>query len=190
MRWSLSSVQPKTMVGNILHGILLTFGSGILLLLAGFAGWQFGLVWLATGLYALAAKAILLAFSLLLLLQVGLMLQTFYQWVSLYFRRETTALRRLATLQMRRRDARQRFMLERRQIYYLNHLKRQRLLAADDKKHSVELFKVINAELKHCMAPTYYKAVHKELKQHHKQADSRAMLALRKQVLCRSSITG
>lgn len=190
MRWSLSSVQPNTMVGNILHGILLTFGSAILLLLAGFAGWQFGLVWLATGLYALAAKAILLAFALLLLLQVGLMLQAFYQWVSLYFRRETTALRRLATLQMRRRDARQRFMLERRQIYYLNHLKRQRLLAADDKKHSVELFKAINAELKHCVAPTYYKAVHKELKQHRKQANSRAMLALRKQVLCQASIAG
>ena len=190
MRWSLSNVLLNAMAGNVLQIMLLSFGGAMLLFLGGFAGWQLGIAWLTTSLYTLAAKAILLAFALLLLLFVGLMLQTLYQELSLYFRREAIALRRVAMLQMREHEARLRFLLERRQIHYLNQLKRQRLLVADDKKHSGELFKAINSELKHYMAPTNYKAVHKELKQHHKQANSQAMLELRKQVLCQSSIAG
>jgi len=190
MRWSLSNVLLKAMAGNILQVALLTFGSAIMLFLTGFACWQLGMAWLATGFYTLAAKVTLLAFALLLLLLGGLMLQALYQGVALYFRRETIALRRVAMLQMRHHDAKQRFFLEKRQIYYLNQLKRQRLLVADDKKYSGELFKAINTELKHCMVSINYKAARKELKQYHKQANSQAMLELRKQVLCRSSIVG
>jgi len=178
------------MAGNILQFILLAFGGAMLLFLTGFVGWQFGLAWMVTGLYLLAAKATLLAFALLLLLLASLSLQAVYQGLSQYFGRETIALRRVTMLQMRHHDAGLRFLLERRQTQYLNQLKRQRLLIADDKKHSTELFKSINTELKHYMTPVNYKAVRKELKQHHKQANSEAMLALRKQVLCRSSIVG
>lgn len=178
------------MFGHFLRGILLTFASALLLFLAGFAGWQFGLVWLAAGLYALASKAILLAFLLMLLLQTGLMLLALYRGLSQYFRREAMAWRRVAMLQKRHRDASQRFLLERSQAYYMAELKRQRLLSADDKKHSVELFKAIDAELKKHTTAVEYKSVRKELKQHRKQADLQAMLALREQVLCQSSIVG
>ena len=173
-----------------MQGILLAFGGAIFLFLGGFAGWQFGVGWLATGLYALAANAILLAFSLLLLLQIGLIMQALYQGISIFFRKETMALRRVLLLQMRHHDAKLRFLLEKRQLCYLNELKRQRLLVADDKKQNDELYKAINAELKHNMAPMNYKTVRKELKQHYKQANLQAMLALRKQVLCRSSSAG
>ncbi|MGY6277347.1 hypothetical protein [Methylomonas sp. MgM2] len=178
------------MFANILRGVLLAFATAVTLLLMGFTVWQFGMVWLATGLYTVAAKAILLAFALLLLLHVGLILQGFYQGVALYFRREAIALRRAAMLQIRQHDLRQRFLLEKRQLHYLSQLKRQRLLFTDDRKHNVELFRAINAEFKCCLEPMNYKTVRKELIHHHKQANTHAMLALRKQVLCQSSSVG
>lgn len=190
MPWSLSNALLDTMFNNILHGILLAFGSAILLFLAGFAGWQFGMIWLAAGLYALAAKIIWLAFALLLILHAGWVLQAFWKGVLHYFRREAMALRRIAMLQIHQRNARQRLLLEKRQVQYLSRIQRQRLMAADDKKQSSDLFKVINAELRQCSTPVSYKALRKELKQHRKQADSQAMLALREQVRCQSSSAG
>ncbi len=178
------------MSGHFLRGILLTFGGALLLFLAGFAGWQFGLAWLAAGLYALAAKAILLAFLLMFLFQTGQMLQALYQGLSRYFRREAMAWRRVAMLQKRHHDARQRYALERSQAYYMAELKRQRLRSADDKKHSVALFKAIDAELKKHTTAESYKSMRKQLKQYCKQADLQAMLALRERVLCQSSIAG
>lgn len=178
------------MFGYCLRGILLLFVSALLLFLTGFAGWRFGLVGLAAGLYALANKAILLAFLLMLLLQTSLMLLAFYRGLSQYFRPEAVAWRRVAMLQKRYRDASQLFLLERRQAYYMAELKRQRLLSANDKKHSIELFKAIDAELKKHVTPGEYKSVRKELKHYRKRADLQAMLALREQMLCQSSIVG
>lgn len=190
MPWSSSSVQSNTMFKNILHGILLTFGCAILLFLIGFAGWQLGVNWLAGGLYALAAKIICLAFALLLLLHTVWALQAFWQGLLHYFGGEAIALRKIAMLQICQRNARQRVLLEKRQLYYLNQIKRQRLLMADDKKQSNALFKVINAELRQYSTSLGYKALRKELKHHRKRANTQAMLALREQALCQSSNVG
>jgi len=172
------------------YGILSVFAGAMLLLLLGFASWQFGLIWFATGLYALAAKSIWLAFALLLLLQAGWSLYVFWQGLVRYFRKEAMAMRRVARLQMCYRDAGQRLVLEKRQLHYQNQIKRHRFLLADDKKHSGELFHAINSELRDTVPPDAYKHLHKTLKQYRKQADAQAMLALRRQVLCRSSVTG
>lgn len=190
MLWSSSNVQFDRMFKNILLGILLTFGCAILLFLAGFAGWRFGVIWLAGGLYALATKIICLAFVLLLLLHAVWMFQAVWQGVLHYFRGEAMALRRVAMLQICQRNARQRITLEKRQLHYLNQIKRQRLLMADDKKQSSDLFKVISAELQQYSTSRNYKILRKELKQHRKQADPQAMLALRERALCQASGAG
>lgn len=190
MPWSSLSGLPDTMLENILHGILLVFGSAMLLFLAGFAGWQFGMSWVAAGLYALAAKIIWLAFILLSLLHTGWVLRAFWQGLLHYFHGESMALRRVAMLQIRQRNAGQRLLLERLQLHYQSQIKRQRLLAADDKKQNADLFKAISAELCQYSTPVGYKALRKELRQHHKQANPQAMLALRAQVLCQSSSAG
>lgn len=164
----------------------MAFCLAMLMFVAGFAAWQLGLVWLASVLYPLATKIILLAFGVLFLLGVGLLIRVCCRNIVLYFRREAMAMRRVIMLQVRQRDAKQRLMLEKRQIYYLNQLKRQRLLAANNKQHSRELFNAISVELKgHDGLPGGEESLHKSLKQHHSQANPEAMLALRDQVLCR-----
>lgn len=173
------------MLSKSLYGILATFAGAMLLFLAGFAGWQLGLAWLATGFYYLASKAIWLAFGLLLLLQLGWLIQAFYKEMLLYFRQDRRLLRRIAMLQLSHRNAKQRLASEKRQMLYWNRLKHQRLLTANDKKHNGKLFKAIDRELTQSTSPNAYKHLSKTLKQHHKRADSQSMLALREQTACR-----
>ena len=146
----------------LLHGALMAFCLAMLMFVAGFAAWQLGLVWVASVLYPLATKIILLAFGVLFLLGVGLLIRVCCRNIVHYFRREAMAMRRVIMLQVRQRDAKQRLMLEKRQIYYLNQLKRQRLLAANNKQHSRELFNAISAELKGHGLPGGDKSLHKD----------------------------
>lgn len=156
------------------------------LLLLGFSGWQLGFLWLAGWCYAWAGNLLLLAFILLFLWVFGLVLQTVLQDMKRYFRQESRVLRRLVMLQVYQHTVGQKLLLEKRQLHYLNQLKQQRILAANNKKHSRLLFKAIKAELADSMTPCSYKV----LKQHQKQADTQAMLSLRNKLLCRVSITG
>jgi hypothetical protein len=174
----------------LVYGIFTVFGGAMLLLLVGFAGWQFGLVWLAAGLYAVAVKSLWIAFILLLLWQAGWSLNVLWQGLVRYFRREAMAMRRVARLQMHYRDVGQRLMSEKRQLHYHSQMKRQRILLADDKRHSGELYDAIDAELRDRVSPEAYRDLRKTLKKYHKRADARAMLALRRQVLCQSSVAG
>jgi hypothetical protein len=64
------------------------------------------------------------------------------------------------------------------------------LLAANNKKHSRELYQAITTELQTAIAAERYKALQKQLKHYRNQANPEAMLALRKQVLCQSSNAG
>lgn len=169
----------------VLYGVLLACTLAMLLLLTGFAAWQLEAPWLSGKSYALAGSLMLLAFSCLLLLGGGLLLRTVYLGVADYFAGDARALRRVWMLHSHKRNAGQRMLLEKRQIHYWHQLKRQRMLTADDKKHSRALFKAINAELQESVAPERYKALRKHLKQHRKQVNPQAMLALRDQELCR-----
>lgn len=178
------------MFKKILHAILLAFGGAMLLFIAGFAGWQLGLAWLATGLYALAARILWLAFGALAVLQSVWVLLAVWRGVAQYFRREAMALRRVVMLQICRRDAGQRQLIEIRQMHYRSQLKRQRLLIANDKKHRNELYHAIDDELRNMASPDAYKVLARELKHRRKRADIPGMLALREQTLCRSSIAG
>ena len=174
----------------VLHSVLLGCGLAMLLLLAGFGCWQLGWVWLAGWSYTWAGNLLLLAFVTLLVLAGGLSLRAIYKELAAYFHREARAVRRVLMLQIRKHNARQRLLLEKRQLHYLSQLKRQRLLAANNKKHSRALFKAIAKELQVSVAPDSRKTLQKHLKQHYKQANPQAMLALRDQVLCRSSSAG
>lgn len=169
-----------------LYGVLLGCGLAMSLLLLGFSGWQLGLLWLAAWCYALAGNLLLLAFVLLFFWVTGLMLQVAFHDIKSYFRQESRVLRRLVMLQLYQHAAGQKLVLEKRQLHYLNQLKRQRLLAANNKKHSRMLFKAIKVELEDSMTPCSYKV----LKQHQKQANTQAMLALRNRLLCQASIIG
>lgn len=174
----------------VLYAVLLSCSLAMLLLIAGFTSWQLGwFVW-AGWFYPLAGKVLLSAFLLLLMLGCGLFMQALYAELAVYFRLDAMAFRRVATLLRQQHDARQRLLLEKSQIRYLYELKRQRLLAADNKKHSRALFKAVSAELRQSVEPDSFKSLQKHLRRHCKQANPQAMLALRDQVICRSSIAG
>ncbi|MCQ8129592.1 hypothetical protein [Methylomonas rivi] len=174
----------------ILYSVLWVCSLAMVLLVAGFIGWRFGRPELPACLYPLAGRIMLSAFLLLLLLGCGLFLQALYRELAVYFRWDAVALRRVAMLQRLQYDARQRVLLERTQIHYLYELKRQRLLAADNKKHSRALFEAVSAELRQSVEPDSFKSLQKHLKQYRSQVNPRAMLALRERALCRSSIAG
>ncbi|MCQ8106306.1 hypothetical protein NP590_19535 [Methylomonas sp. SURF-2] len=173
-----------------LYAVLWIASLAMILLVTGFVGWRLGWPGLAVFLYPLAGHIMLLAFSLLLLLGCGLFLRALYRELVVYFHGEAAAVRRLAMLRISRHHAVQRRPLERDQIQYLYELKRQRLLTADNKKHSRALFKAISAELRHSVEPDRFRTLQRHLKQHRSQVDPQAMLALRERVLCRSSSAG
>lgn len=174
----------------ILYAVLATASLAMLLLLMGFVCLQLGLAGLVGLLYGLAGKLILLAFGLLILLGCGSVLQAIYNELAAYGRREAAALRRLLMLQMLKENHSQRVQQEKKQLRYWQEFKRQRLLAANNKKHSRELYKAITAELQTAIAAERYKALQKQLKHYRNQAKPEAMLALREQVLCQSSNAG
>ncbi len=174
------------MASVALNSVLLGCGLAMSMLLLGFSVWQLGFLWLAGWCYALAGNTLLLAFALLCFWVTGLMLQIIFHDMKCYFRQESRILRRLVMLQFYQHAAGQQLLLEKRQLHYLTQLKQQRLLAANNKKHSRLLFKAIKVELADSMTPSSYKA----LKQHQKQADPQAMLSLRNKLLCQASVTG
>ncbi|MCK9607311.1 MAG: hypothetical protein M0R33_12790 [Methylomonas sp.] len=174
----------------VLYAVLFTCSLAMLLLTVGFSCWQLGWFNWASWFYPLAGKIILSAFLLLLMLGCGLFIHALYVELAVYFRWDAVALRRVAMLRQLHSDARQRLLVEKSQIHYLYELKRQRLLIADNKKHSRALFKAVSAELQQSVEPDSFKSLQKHLKQHRNQANPQAILALRDQVLCRSSIAG
>ena len=174
----------------ILYAVLATASLAMLLLLTGFVCLQLGLAGLVGLLYGLAGKLMLLAFGLLMLLGCGSVLQAIYKELAAYGRREASALRRLLMLQMLKENHGQRVQQEKKQLRYWQEFKRQRMLVANNKKHSRELYKAITAELQTSIAAERYKALQKQLKHYRNQANPEAMLALREQVLCQSSNAG
>ena len=174
----------------ILYAVLATASLAMLLLLIGFVCLHLGLAVLTGLIYGLAGKIMLLAFGLLMLLGSGLVLQAIYKELAAYLRREASALRRVLTLQMRKESNNQLIQQEKKQLRYWQEFKRQRLLAANNKKHSQDLYNAISAELQKSITAERYKVLQKQLKHYRKQANPDAMLALRAQVLCQSSNVG
>ena len=174
----------------ILYAALTTASLAMLLLLIGFVCLHLGLAVLTGLIYGLAGKIMLLAFGLLLLLGCGLALQAIYKELAGYWRREASALRRILTLQMRKESNSQLIQQQKKQLRYWQEFKRQRLLAANNKKHSQDLYKAISAELQTSITAERYNVLQKQLKHYRNQANPDAMLALRAQVLCQASNVG
>jgi hypothetical protein len=160
----------------------------MLLFVVGFVCFQLGLALLTTLFYALAGKVMLLAFGMLALLGLAALLLGLWRELRGYFRRDSAALRRLWALQSQQKQIAQRSAAEWRQLQYLHRFKRQRLLAANNRKHLRALFDAIYQELqtvKTQLPTATYQAMRKALRHHHKRADAEAMLALRQQITCR-----
>jgi hypothetical protein len=174
----------------ILYAVLATASLAMLLLLAGFGCLNWGLAGLTALIYGLAGKLMLSAFSLLLLLGCSLLLQSIHRELAGYWRRDVCALRRVLVLQMRHDNSCQRLQQKKKQLRYWQELKRHRLLAANNRKHSRDLYKALSAELRPAMAADRYKAFQKQLKHYRKQANPEAMLVLREQAICQSSSAG
>jgi len=178
------------MTKGILYGVLLVSSLAMLMFLFGFVFWQFGLSLITSLWYSLAGNILLLAFGGLCLLGCWFLVLSIYWEIARYFYREHRLLRKLLMLHSQHQLSRQRLALEKRQQLYWNQFKRQRLLESNHKKHSRVLFKAIEAELKNALAPNDYKVLHQDLKRLHKQSNPQAMLALRDQALCQTSLIG
>ncbi len=160
----------------------------MLLFMVGYVCLHLGLGLLTTLFYAVASKIMLLAFALLLLLGGMTLLGAISRELGAYFCREAAALRRILALRTQREHVALRTKAEWCQLQYLNRLKRQRLLASNNRKHLRELFDSIQQELlmaKSELPVDNYKSLCKELRNHHKRANVEAMLALRQRIPCR-----
>lgn len=154
----------------------------------GFVCWQLGLALWAGLMYRLAGLGMLIAFSSLLLLGLLSLLTSFSHDLRIYFSAEARALRRLLSLRVRGGDQRLRMFEQAKQLRFWARIKRQRLLARDDRRHLRVLFLAIDAELKVAKAhltAQHYQTLRKTLRHHLKQADTEAMLALREHWSCR-----
>jgi hypothetical protein len=176
------------MPSRILYLILVIASLGMLLLVLGFIGFQFGWVDLTSRFYSLASKALLISFGLFFVFGVISLVCGLFDELRAYFRREAVALRRVWSLQAQKIHQAQQTTLQLRQLRYLQQLKHRRLQEADNKKQLHALYKSIYQELnaeRLRFTSKRYQTLLKLLRQHHKQADAKAMLALREQIICR-----
>lgn len=176
------------MAKALIYCILLIASLAMLLLVAGFCLALLGLSVFTAGCYFLAAKALLLAMGLLLLLAVAGLLKSVWRELKAYFNREASLLRHLFALGYRQRNALQRTLQEQRQLQYFYQCRRQHLLKANNRKHTRELYSAIERELhdeKARLSVESYRTLHKALRLSYKKADAAAMLALRQQIPCR-----
>ncbi|MBD9356667.1 hypothetical protein [Methylomonas albis] len=157
----------------------------MLLFLLGFVCLQFGMALLMGLFYLIASKVMLLALALLALLGILSLFKAICHELCVYFNQESSALRHLWFLQVRRQDVERRQAAEWRQLSYLHRFKRQRLLAADNRKQLGALSDSVSQELQVARAQlpaTRYKNLRKALRQYRKQANAAAMLTLRQQL--------
>jgi hypothetical protein len=173
------------MAAYLLYGILVLLCLSMVLFMAGFLCFQLGFELLTTLFYALAGKIMLFSFVILLLSGVLALLGALASDLRAYFRQDAGALRQILAAHTHKRNMAQRLGLEIRQIQYFSHLKRQRLLSADNQKQLNALYKTIAHELdavKPQIPFTHFTQMHKALRLHFKQANPQAMLALRQQI--------
>lgn len=186
MPWSSSNApEIASMSGRLLYSALLIGSAAMLLFVIGFVCFQLGLGLLTSLFYVVAGKIMLLALGLLLTLGAAALMAAVWRELTGYLGREAAALRRILAVTVRQADVANYTVQQSRQIRYLNHFKRQRLLAANNRKHLRELFDAVNRELqavKSELPATTYKSLRKALRNHHKQADAEAMLVLREQI--------
>lgn len=160
----------------------------MLLFVMGFIFWQLhGMLWAAL-LYRLAGLAMLSAFSGFLLLGLGSLLASVVHDLCAYCSKEARALRRILSLRARSADSRKRLSEQARQLRFWGRIKRQRILARDDRRQLRSLFLAIDTELKSTRTHfevERYRSLRKALRHHLKQADAKAMLAIREQCSCR-----
>lgn len=175
------------MLVRLFHVGLLIASLAMLLFVAGFVCFQFGLALVTGLLYFLASKILLLALVLLALLGLIALIKVVCREISDYFNRESAAFRRVLSLQIYRQDAERRKVSEWRQLDYLNKINRQRLLIADNRKQLRELSDSISTELRAAreqLPAATYNDLRKALRKCHKRADAAAMLLLRQQIPC------
>jgi hypothetical protein len=190
MPWSsLSAPLPeRDMSQRLLYSVLSICSLAMLLFVAGFICWQFGLALLTGLFYLVASKIMLLAFVFLVLLGAIALCGAILQDVRRYFSRETRVLRKIFSAHTRRLDAEQRVMAQSRQLRYWSYFRRRRLLEANNKKQVRALFTAINQELqamKNKLPADNYREFRKALRQCHRRADAEAMLMLRERIVCR-----
>jgi hypothetical protein len=175
------------MSSRLIYGILAICSSAMLLFIAGFVFFQLHLSLLTTLFYSVATKLLLLAFALLLLSGILVLLTALGREVRAYFRHEASALRQVLAMQTQTQHLAQLSHFKNRQLSYFSQFKRQKLLAADDKKQLRRLYLAIHQELqsvKPNIPHSHYQSMYKALRKYHQQADAKAMLTLREQIPC------
>ncbi|WP_150048974.1 MULTISPECIES: hypothetical protein [Methylomonas] len=173
------------MVKAIVYGVLLACSLAIGLMLTGFFCWRFDIPLAADFCYAWANKLLLLGFGWMLVLGVFLVVRAIALGLFDFFDRKAVAQRQLASLTVRRQDAERQACLEKSQQHYWLQIKRSRLLAADNKKQSRQLYQSIRAEIAVMVPEAELEQAWKDLKRHKRLADTQAMLTLRQKLLCR-----
>ncbi|MGD0959042.1 MAG: hypothetical protein ABSB19_04470 [Methylomonas sp.] len=159
--------------------------AAMLMFAAGFICFELGLNLPATLVYALAGKLLLLTFVFLLIIGLVSVWAAFVRELRAYFCKESLALRRLLAMQAGKNHAERINVYKNRQLHYFKRVKRQKLQAANDRKHLYELYLGVYRELravKPNMLSRDYQSFRKALRKYHKQADAAAILALREQI--------
>lgn len=159
----------------------------MLLFVAGFVLWQLGMAALTGLIYWVAGKILLLAFALLVLLGIAAIVGALWRGLCAYFSAEARTLRRLLVAHSLGSAGRQRLLAQTQQVRFWSRIKRQRLLASNNRRHLRRLFRAIDAELRASrsrLSPERYQDLRKMLRDQHQRANASAMLALRNQLPC------
>lgn len=173
------------MFGRLFSLGLLLSSVAMLLFMLGFLCLQLGLALLMDLFYLLASKVMVLALAGLALLGLAALCRAVCGDLHRYFRRESVVLRRLLFLHGSRQVLQQQTIAEAQQIGYWARFRRQRLLAADNRKQVRALAAAINDELQARstqLSASRYKTLRSALRKYRKQADFAAMLSLRQQL--------
>lgn len=173
---------------RLLYGVMIVASAAMLMFVAGYVLWRLGLAMLTGIVYFVAGKLMLLVLVALVLLGLAAAIDAVRKDVGAYFNREAMAMRRLASLLVRRNDSRGQLRQQSRQLRYWAQVRQRRLLAANNRKHLRALFKAVDGELraaKSQLPPRSYRELRKALRGCLGREDVEAMLALRQQLPCR-----
>jgi hypothetical protein len=176
------------LIKRFIYGILLVCTAAMLLFISGYICFKLSLPPVFASLFYLLAEKIMLAgFLLLILLGIIATTNALLHDIRAYFRKDAAALRRLLAVHNRKIQQIQLKTAKIRQIHYFNRIKHQRILAKDNQKQLTQLYRAILQELqavRQQLAANEYQTLYTALRNHHKQANADAMLAIRRQLPC------
>lgn len=170
---------------RLFHQTLVLPTLAMALFLAGYVCIAFGQAAIGDLLYSVAAKVLLVGLAIISACGLLHIIVIAARDLTQFFSRERSVTRRLATLQVTQHNTRLRSFFEKQQLHYRLALRRDRLLRADAKRQSRQLFKIVDRELRaaqQLLPVARYRSLRNMLVEQKRRHDVGGLLAVREQL--------